>query len=166
MHCLVIRQVLTSSLSLSAHRIVQYTLARHLPKGCSVTSSSSALDWSLVADGVHPTEEVAASRALDAALDKLGKQLRGLSGVALKVGGHSDSVPEEQIHKLAVCLSPVCLLKIQASFRILQPTWYCQSGELRQTVPQRMACLCTTLSKTPASRTIHCRYSAARLHQH
>ncbi|MEW5301334.1 MAG: hypothetical protein WDW38_009543 [Sanguina aurantia] len=66
-------------------KIVQYTLGRHLPKGCTVTSSSNALDWSLVADGVHPTEEVAASRALDAALDKLGKQLRGLSGVALKV---------------------------------------------------------------------------------
>lgn len=72
-------------LAFCLRRIVQYTLGRHLPKGCTVTSSSNALDWSLVADGVHPTEEVAASRALDAALDKLGKQLRGLSGVALKV---------------------------------------------------------------------------------
>lgn len=87
---------------------VSHTLARHLPAGSVVAGASAALDWALLSappssaasassrkggssggggggGGLAPGADVAAQRQAEAALDKLGKQLRALDGLALKV---------------------------------------------------------------------------------
>lgn len=73
---------------------VAYLLGRHLGAGAEVACSASRLDPALEAHGGKQQQHqqralgtVAAGRAAEAALDKLGKQLRALGEVVLKVTG-------------------------------------------------------------------------------
>ncbi len=68
--------------------IVSHVVARHLPPGSALHGcSTSLLDWALAGGrGAAPGSDLAAARAAEAAADKLGKQLRALDGLALKVG--------------------------------------------------------------------------------
>ncbi|GLC36668.1 hypothetical protein PLESTM_000487400 [Pleodorina starrii] len=67
--------------------ILQHVVRRHLPPGSAVASAAGCLDWALACQAVPPGADLAASRAAEAAVDKLAKQLRGLDGLALKVVG-------------------------------------------------------------------------------
>eukprot|EP00198_Chlamydomonas_reinhardtii_P001268 XP_001690603.1 predicted protein [Chlamydomonas reinhardtii] len=67
--------------------IMRHVATRHLPAGASVAAAAGALDWALSAR-VCPAgsgADVAAAAAAAAAAEKLGKQLRALEGLALKV---------------------------------------------------------------------------------
>lgn len=68
---------------------VSYLLSHHLGPGASVSCSASRLDPVLMPHDPAPGRlgPVAAGRAAESALDKLGKQLRALGEVVLKVVG-------------------------------------------------------------------------------
>lgn len=65
-------------------RVIAYVIQRHLP-GSKVSMLSGRLDWTLVEKGLEPSAGVTAYRLMEASLEKLGKQLRNLEGLALKV---------------------------------------------------------------------------------
>ncbi|GFR51741.1 hypothetical protein Agub_g14187 [Astrephomene gubernaculifera] len=68
--------------------ILQHTVIRHLPSGSSLAGAASGcLDWALTCRTSPPGADLTASRAAEAAAEKLGKQLRALEGLALKVIG-------------------------------------------------------------------------------
>lgn len=67
-------------------RIVQYIVHRHLPEGTEVAGRADALDS--VLEGKPPqtlAAQLAAARQLDTAADRLGKTMRGLTSLPLKV---------------------------------------------------------------------------------
>ncbi|KAI8473415.1 MAG: Nrap protein [Monoraphidium minutum] len=69
---------------------VAHLLGRHLPAGAAVDGSAGRLDAALEARGGGGSAQLgaaAAGRAAEAALDKLGKQLRALGDVVLTVTG-------------------------------------------------------------------------------
>ncbi|KAG2440710.1 hypothetical protein HXX76_003567 [Chlamydomonas incerta] len=67
--------------------ILRHVAGRHLPDGASVATATGALDWALSARACPAGSgaDVAAAAAASAAAEKLGKQLRALEGLALKV---------------------------------------------------------------------------------
>lgn len=78
--------VLTLILPPCSCRVVQYTLARHVP-GCSLKACSHALDSALAPRHASLAQDLASSRSAEASLDKLSKQLRALDALVLKVVG-------------------------------------------------------------------------------
>ncbi|KAG2496823.1 hypothetical protein HYH03_005229 [Edaphochlamys debaryana] len=66
-------------------RILSHLASRHMPAGTAVASASGCLDWALTARNRPPGSDLSSSRAVEAAAEKLGKQLRALEGLALKV---------------------------------------------------------------------------------
>lgn len=62
---------------------MSYLLQRHLP-GCSVSGCAGRLDGLLAEKGVEAGAALAAGRSLEAAVEKLSKQLRNLADLALK----------------------------------------------------------------------------------
>ncbi len=67
--------------------MVSYALQRHLPPGTVVTGFAGALDQALRRSRrVSPDYDMQAGRLCEAATDRLSKQLRGLTGVTLRVG--------------------------------------------------------------------------------
>ena len=87
-------------------QIAAYAINRHKPGGgCgAVVGSAGVLDGAL-GEGYEQDAAVAWGRALDAALDKLGKQLRGLEGTILKVVGVQPLGPAAR-HTAAVAPRP------------------------------------------------------------
>lgn len=65
--------------------ILNHTVARHLPQGSEVVGAASCMDWALSCRNSPAGADLVAFRAVEAALDKLSKQLRALAGLALKV---------------------------------------------------------------------------------
>ena len=65
---------------------MEYALQQHLP-GCVVAGCSGALDCVLQLRNVDAAARLAGERLMEAALERLGKQLRGLKDIALKVEG-------------------------------------------------------------------------------
>eukprot|EP00798_Chlamydomonas_sp_ICE-L_P031575 gene31575-6769_t len=68
-------------------RIVEYAAERHLPPGSHVSAYAAAYDSTLDEAEANAGAGIAAFRRAEAALDKLGKQLRSLDSLALKVVG-------------------------------------------------------------------------------
>lgn len=66
-------------------QIAQYALQRHLPAGSSVVSQAGCLDSVLQSKHAEANAQILASRQLDAAVDRLSKQIRGLTNLTLKV---------------------------------------------------------------------------------
>ncbi|DBB01879.1 TPA: hypothetical protein ACH3X1_000480 [Trebouxia sp. C0004] len=66
-------------------RIVTYALGRHLPAGSAVSRHADCLDSVLQSKHAEANAQIQASRQLDAAVDRLSKQIRGLTNLTLKV---------------------------------------------------------------------------------
>jgi U3 small nucleolar RNA-associated protein 22 len=66
--------------------ILFHVVRCHLPPGSAVAAAAASLDWALASRACPPGADITASRAAEAAADKLAKQLRALDSLALKVG--------------------------------------------------------------------------------
>ena len=64
---------------------VAHVLQRHLPQGTAVACHARALDAALLRRHSSPDADVRAARYAESATERLCKQLRGLSGAALRV---------------------------------------------------------------------------------
>ncbi|EFJ42224.1 hypothetical protein VOLCADRAFT_97793 [Volvox carteri f. nagariensis] len=64
-----------------------HVVGRHLPTGSEVVGAAGSLDWALCCRASPSGADLAATRAAEAAKDKLAKQLRALDNLALKVVG-------------------------------------------------------------------------------
>ncbi|EFJ46213.1 hypothetical protein VOLCADRAFT_105649 [Volvox carteri f. nagariensis] len=64
--------------------ILQHVVGRHLPAGSEVVGAAGSLDWALCCRASPSGADLAATRAAEAATDKLAKQLRALDNLALK----------------------------------------------------------------------------------
>ena len=73
--------------------IVQYALQRHLPSGTLVVGSSGAMDCALNRRHGSQDADVAAVRLCEAAIVRLGKRLRTLDGLTLKIVGTQPLAP-------------------------------------------------------------------------
>ncbi|EFJ46211.1 hypothetical protein VOLCADRAFT_93423 [Volvox carteri f. nagariensis] len=67
--------------------ILQHVVGRHLPAGSEVVGAAGSLDWALCCRASPSGADLAATRAAEAATDKVAKQLRALDNLALKVVG-------------------------------------------------------------------------------
>jgi U3 small nucleolar RNA-associated protein 22 len=70
---------------LIADQAVAHALRRHLPPGAAVAGGAGALDAALLRRHSTPDADAAAQRAVEGAADRLGKRLRGLQGLTLRV---------------------------------------------------------------------------------
>jgi U3 small nucleolar RNA-associated protein 22 len=73
--------------------IVQYALQRHLPSGTRVSRCSGLLDEALNRQYSTADDDVAATRLVEAAAARLGKKLRALDGLPLKIVGTQPLAP-------------------------------------------------------------------------
>ncbi|KAL3158789.1 hypothetical protein ABBQ32_011516 [Trebouxia sp. C0010 RCD-2024] len=67
------------------HKIVQYALHRHLPAGSTVSSQAGCLDFVLQSRHAEANAQIQSSRLLDATIDRLSKQIRGLTNLTLNI---------------------------------------------------------------------------------
>lgn len=73
--------------------VVRYALQRHLPAGTQVAVSSGTADGALRRKHGSPDADVAAVRLCEAAVVRLGKRLRTLDGLTLKIVGTQPLAP-------------------------------------------------------------------------
>lgn len=90
----VVWDVPPSQRHLIVDAIVAHALGRHLPGGAAVTGTSGLVDAALRRKkGATPDADIVAARLCDAAATRLGKRLRSLDGLTLKIVGTQPLAP-------------------------------------------------------------------------
>jgi U3 small nucleolar RNA-associated protein 22 len=89
----VVWETTASQRHLIVDDIIEYALKRHLPAGTRVSRCSGLLDKALKRKLSTADDDVAATRLVEAAAARLGKRLRTLDGLPLKIVGTQPLAP-------------------------------------------------------------------------